>query len=754
MKRNVSDLEKENGRLAVIFIREWVYWLGGALVSYVLANYLIFGLDSLFIPDLSVPIIYRDDGLFHSLMIQRVIEGWIYNNERMGYPFGSSLLDYPGSDSANHLLLKILGLASGSFQAAMNLYFILGFPVVFIGSYGAFRYFGLTVTLSLLGGFIFSFQPFHFLREVHLFYTLYLQVPVFLMIGYSIYRNRYVNLTTSRLIYMFIFILCIVSFGVYYALFGAIILFVAGFSGSLFNKRFTPIKITFVFLVFIIASVVVNVAPTIKNNWSEGVNNELGHNNSISAEIYGLKFIQLIMPRLNHRNKYLSNISSTYNKNAPLQNENHTSSLGIIGSIGLIFLFIMVVLRISNVRIDTRLSFLSLCVYLLFMLGTIGGLGALLSKLFFPAIRGWNRISIFIGFISIAGILLLMQLALNRLITKKRGIVEGLIAITLFCIAIYDQTSDPCLDCYIKAKNDFNQDRKFISTIEKKLDFDAAIYQLPYMQFPESPPTNELGDYQLAIGYLHSKELRWSYGGMKGRSGDGFFRALSQESVTKQIEVIKNLGFSGIYIDRRGYPDNGNEIISQISAVLHEPPTVKHEGGNIVFYKLDNDRDLIKTGTNNYEIMKLAGYYADNLGARYPSDLKHGVDFSNPLWPSTIKDVTGISGLEPWGRWSDGAKVVFSFFNYLPKKFDLILDVTAFGPNNGEYMTIKIGKTKYSLLLPSGHGVINVNVVTDGTEDSIELYPPFPISPAQLGQSGDDRKLGVGFKTMFIEDKS
>ena len=48
----------------------------------------------------------------------------------------------------------------------------------------------------------------------------------------------------------------------------------------------------------------------------------------------------------------------------------------------------------------------------------------------------------------------------------------------------------------------------------------AMVFQLPYRRFPETQPLARMADYDLMRGYLHSDDLRWSYGFMKGRPGD------------------------------------------------------------------------------------------------------------------------------------------------------------------------------------------------------------------------------------------
>ena len=128
------------------------------------------------IPNLTHPFKYSGDGLSHSWMAQRVIEGWIFENPRSGYPFGSNFMDYPGSDSGNLLILKLLGLATTDYHSALNLFFLLSFPAIFVASFCTLNSLGLNKILSFSASFLFVFQSFHFTRLDHTFYLWYLSL--------------------------------------------------------------------------------------------------------------------------------------------------------------------------------------------------------------------------------------------------------------------------------------------------------------------------------------------------------------------------------------------------------------------------------------------------------------------------------------------------------------------------------------------------------------------------------------------------
>ncbi len=736
---------------------EWMYWLGGALCVFAVASILMSGNA---FPMLSTPFSHVGDSIFSSWLTQRVMEGWFFENPRSGFPFGSQFLDFPGSDFANHLLLKFLGLISGNSQGAMNLYFLMGFFVTFIFSYLVLRKLGLTIIFALTGAFAFDFLPFHFLRFDHLFYTWYFVVPLFFYLGFVCFNytneKSVLKLNLRKLALLSIVLIFMASFGVYNALFGVIVVCVAGIAGAIAHKNLKPLWLATVCIVMVTAGIVLNLVPNIHHRITNGTNTEVAQRLPLESEIYGLKLMQLIIPRSDHRSERLSGISRNYNQTTPLVNENITASIGVIGAAGLAALLAVIFIRMAGVAVDDRLSLLALFVLILSLFGTIGGLGSLFSYIVSPAIRSWNRISIFIGFGAITAFLIILQVIIQRYFIPKRSmIILKIIGPILILFAFYDQTIPACSSCLAQTRRDFEHDRNFVQAIEKQLTPGAAVYQLPYMTFPEAPRLHHLPHYGLTVGFLHSKSLHWSYGGMKGRPGDLFFRGLSIEPIERQIEVIKKLGFSGLYIDRRGYQDNGQNIVAQITAELGYGPSVEHETHHLVFFPIKVINQISYVGDSASEIMSKVGYFSDHLGKRHFANLSDGIDFRLSTWPEFIRDVQGISGYEPWGRWSDAniKKIVkFEFFSPLPKKFTLVMHAKAFGRGGEQAFLVRIGSQSHKLMLSHGESEIRLPIVlNDNKNYAIEFVPQNPISPLKLGLSGDARKLGIGFVRLNFE---
>lgn len=556
-------------------LKEFFLVLLCALIAFITASCLMSGLTEGLRINTSYPYSYHGDGLYNSFLIERIKEGWVFSNDRSGFPFGSLLYDFPNSDLGSFLFVKILFIFFTDFSQVINLYFLLSFPIIFIVSFYVCKEFHLNTSLSVISSFIFTFLPFHFDRLNHLFYTLYFVVPIYFLFSYKLFKND----LKINVFLMFLISILLSFFGIYYTLFGCIILGAGTLLGLFSNKDPRILKQFFVIIASLTIGTAINVSPNLIYIKQNNANTGAIVRTVQEGELYGLKFIQLILPRDNHRYQDLSVIKANYNATHPLVNENTISSLGVLGSLGFIIVWLIAFISSIGIKVDKRIGFLSAISIILFLFGTIGGLGSIFSTYVSPLIRGWNRISIFIGFSSI---LVLALLAQSKI--KNRFLLVMLCL--LIPLALYDQTPRTCHACNSETQIEYRDNSDFIAKIEKSLPIGAGIYQLPYMSFPESPPIYKLADYELLIGFLHSKHLKWSYGSVKGREADKLYKELSTQPLEEQIEAIRTLGFKGVYIDTRGFADNGTQILKDANKLLAADPII-HRNNLIYFYKID-----------------------------------------------------------------------------------------------------------------------------------------------------------------------
>lgn len=711
--------------------------------------------------DLNIPFTYEGDGILILSLIQRVIKDpWLFSTQLLGAPFGSSLYDYPIPDTGSIFVLKILGRSFGGPGAALNLYYLIGFPLNAVTAYWVLRKFRISPILSLAGGFIFTLLPFHFLRLGHLFYTWYFDVPIFIWFAKRLWDGDIqfsLRGPAAKKTLVDAFILLVLScFGVYYAFFGVLCLLTMGLACWTQQKSIAAALPAIVAVAIVSFGVVANVSPNVFYRMQHGINQETAQRSPIEAEIYGLKIDQLLLPRPNHRFAPFAKLTADYSRTFPLVNENSFASLGIIGSTGFVGLLIFLVAPTRRSIPEARLQLLASITIVLVLFCTIGGLSAMFSLLVSPMIRAWNRVSVFIAFTSIAAVLLLIQ---QYLLANERISLRALWLSLLLCaFAAWDQTTPPCLACLAKNKVESDSDAVFVRDIEQRVPSGSAIYQLPYVGFPEVPPVNHLAAYDLARPFLHANNLKWSYGGMKGREGDLFFRYLALESIDQQVQVIQRIGFRGIYVDRRGYADNGAAIEAELTRVLGVAPIVSPIGEQSFFAIADrttSENDIDLSSLTARQIMDRAGYVVDQFGPRNQNTLGEGIDFTQKGLPLFVEGIQGLSVREDWGRWSDAnlfPLVDLDFSQPLPTRFILHIRMMGYGPNVGQPTIIRIGQQTQSITPSAEMHEFALRFDNVNGTHSIQIQPPLPRSPQQLGSSVDTRQIGIGIQKLWVTE--
>lgn len=533
--------------------------------------------------DLHDPILYAGDGIAHLTMIQDLIEGpWAYTSSRLGFPFGSVTYDYPLPDTGTLLALQALGRFSHSAGWAFNVYYFLGFALNAAAAYTVLRYMKLRRALCFLGAFVFTMLPFHFMRIHHLFYTWYFSAPIFTWYAIRVYKGEldFLKASTKQRLIDVAVLLALSCFGVYYAFFGCICILIASLAALLRSQPASFLRGGVVAVAIVFFGIVLNVSPTLIYQHKHGPDAEVANRLPIEAELYGIKITQLLLPSAYHRSEAIRKITQTYDSTFPLVNENLTSSLGVVGSVG--FLGLLISVFAPPARRGDTLSVLAFLTFGLLVFCSIGGLSSLFAMFVSAKIRAWNRASIFIGFFSVSAVMLFAQPLLSRYKSAVVAVFVGLVC----AFATWDQGAPPLYGDRQTWHAVYESDKEFTGKIEGMMPRGSAIYQLPYMPYPEGGPVNQLISYDPAAGYLNSKELRWSFGAMKGRDAGDFFKKLSTEPIEQQIQKVKEMGFSGIWIDRRGYADHGASIESQLEGILGEQPSLVSPNGNQSFFLL------------------------------------------------------------------------------------------------------------------------------------------------------------------------
>jgi phosphoglycerol transferase len=808
--------------------KEWLIWLAGAALSFMAASLFMSGWPDGLLPDIQRPFTYAGDGISYMWNIKRVIEeAWFFSNSHTGYPFGSNHLDYPTSDTGSYAILKLVGTVFQSPVAALNLYFLLGFSFVFAASYIVLRTIDVSKIFALVGAALYAFATFHFARIGHLFFTWYFVAPIFFYYGFKLF-NAPLSYQKIGAPYAFMWqdllaLVAISSFGIYYSVFGFIVLFVSTVLAALLYKSWVHFRVGCLCCAGVALGVFLNIAPSLWYLQVNGPNLEGVNRLPAESELYGLKLVQMLIPSADHRLDSFYDIAARYNNSFPLVTENISASFGAANSLGLLLLILSVFVapmfafdrtnRVKNKQYIYQFMVMGLLACSLYMIATVGGFSSLFALLVSASIRSWNRVSIFIEFISVAALVLSLDWffgssVIQKIKQKKYQLtLQIIIAALVVGYGIADETVKPCRNCLISNAQLFEHDKAFVQKVEKSLPSGSAIYQLPYMGYPEYNAVNNLGSYDQARGHLHSNTLKWSFGGIRGRSGDWFYRKLAHLPFDQQIDVAEALGFAGIYIDRRGYLSSPDEkqcakyANDKVGRAKHDCLTIKEveadiaevlgehaDAGkivsgdkNLVFIPLYHDHPTGLTGKAdiaaektedlaeaNAHLLKNGFEIKDGIPV-YAGGFDEAIDFRDNEFPVFVTGVTGLaeiaengsapigSAARVTGRWSDAyvAPVVKLWLaKPLPAKFNLTITARGGGPNADKPLQIKIGKQVKELNFGAEMQTKTIPFELDGKFQTIEFKPYQPFVPARRWAGASDvRKLGVEFEKVLISAK-
>jgi hypothetical protein len=123
----------------------------------------------------------------------------------------------------------------------------------------------------------------------------------------------------------------------------------------------------------------------------------------------------------------------------------------------------------------------------------------------------------------------------------------------------------------------------------------AKIFQLPIVNFPESPPTFQQADYEHLRMYLHVPSAYFSYGGVKGRESQWLNR-LSKDPMTLFTQLAL-VGFDAVWIDSRGFEANPSNF-SLFAEKVIGTSLISTENSPFALYDIRNfSADLKKSMT-------------------------------------------------------------------------------------------------------------------------------------------------------------
>jgi len=522
-----------------------------------------------------VPILYSGDGLLTLNGLRNMRFGtWYWSTDKLGAPLGQDLHDFPAVADNLHLVILWIGVKLFRDEVlTFNLYFFGSYLLTTIGGYIGARILHLKRPAAVLVGVIYAFLPYHYIQGPgHLYLSAYWSIPLWVaflvreLMDNSIcprlpnslsLRSLFVWSCTPQALTICLISVLAASTGLYYAFFFLILAtFVLAIRrvGQTSAFQWIPTAWAICLSVGLLAF---QYLPIWLYQRSNGNNLSIVQRTVAAVEFYSLKLSNMVLPIGGHRVSALAELRNRSNP-AYLIGEG-SDALGLFGSIGLLALIGLSAHRLIRNKggVSTALSSFTVMAILVC---TVGGLAQVIAVLGFTQLRVWSRMSVVIAFPAIVYSVLLLMTLLRK--QKKSIVVLALSVIGV--LSLLDTNPGNQLAPYKETARVWETDREMVKRIEEEFGPNASVFQFPIVPFPEYPPVVNMTDYEHLRGYLHSETLHWSYGGVKGR--DSEWQKSLPTDTQLLLETLKRNGFATIWVDRRGYEDQGSSLLSELVA--------------------------------------------------------------------------------------------------------------------------------------------------------------------------------------------
>jgi hypothetical protein len=413
--------------------------------------------------------------------------------------------------------------------------------------------------LVFSGAIVFAFSHFIFVRSLpHITLAFYFHVPLFLLVSWwafsgeikSKHRKWWISISIAFLT------------GTLNPYYTNIFLQFLGFAVllHLVRKQWNEAKVAMILLGITILGFLVMNLDTFIYQFLNGPNTKAVARNLGGLNLYGLSMPDLFMAPGYHRWDWWAGFARTFFAGVGRTGEGYSPYLGLVSIAGLLWLgghsfYCMLQGRFHAVPIQAWQT-----VWILFF-ALIGGINLVVGSFGLLLFRGTNRYSIVLVAISL--FFLIRQF--SRFCPNKLVWPLGL---GVLALGLWDQLPPPRSDASIyQTKKVIDSDRAFVKKMESALPAGSMVFQLPVVAFPEGGRIQKMGDYEHFRPYLFSRDLYYSYGSNKGRDNEVWQKKVQRMPYGQMVNTLEKLGFSAIYINRKGFEDGGRQMVEAFRAL-------------------------------------------------------------------------------------------------------------------------------------------------------------------------------------------
>ncbi len=609
--------------------------VAGALLAAILSSLSVTLVTQLWSVDLHVPFQYtqstrddQQDATLDLMLIKNIHEnGWFDTNPALNAPFEQEWAEWPmGGDLLAYTMKKAIVEATGDVPLTFNLFWLLTFPLVALAAFPALRSLRCSWSSALVGAVLFSLAPYHFRNgAAHENLAFYVGVPVIVVLcarilGPDSALPRFTDLrhwrTWWQLRWLLLGVVLIAVTGLYYLAFLLSMIGICAVVSAVARRQPQRLLLALPFaLTGLVASFLANL-PTLLFRWDHAANRLGVPDRAIgAAESYPLRLVELLSPVTSHRFGPFAALADHLYE--PGREGFGSAQLGLAASIGFVGAVVAVLVRAVRGAerrgwwLESRLGVVILAALLLAMKG---GVSRALEYMGLQGVRAWSRIAIVIAFASLvvfARLLDRARVVIHRRHWRRPRLIYASFLVIVAVLGVLDQASPALMPTAGASSREraWRADDAFVASLERQLPRDAMVFELPVVDFPEHGAIERLSAHDLIKeGYLHSKTLRWSAGGVRGRDGEWQWPAM-ELPLTELVRGVTAMGFSALLVDRYGFGDNGREEVRELRGLLGDPIVTR--GDRLVAWDLRRARPSLLRGMHEAARRALARQMLD-----------------------------------------------------------------------------------------------------------------------------------------------
>ena len=517
--------------------------------------------------------------------VRNILEqGWYIGSPDVGAPFGQNAGWYPSGETVHFLALHLIGLFSDSPFTVSAVYFFVGFPLAALTMYWLMRQAGIGRLGSVVGGVLFSVVPGHQEKFGHLWLSSYWVVPLGVWVvlraatDTPVLARRAAGGSRWPTIRSVLVVLALGLSGVYYIAFTlillAIVLIVRWAQRG--DRRALLVNAG---AAAVVASLAVGTLKllSLRNGQDLVTGTTPAYRLPGESERYAGKLMDLVLPWHAHRWEPLEFLTLAYNAGTTPTVEK--PALGIVVLVAVVTLLWVTLTPLfagssrtpANLRLWGALTLASLAFY------TTGGLGSFVALFGTAQLRTWSRFFLYVALFG----LLAVGWWLTRLARRRGAHVAVPLGMAVLALGVLDQTNPAAAPDYRSLRQELASLRQFTATMEDRLESGCSVLQLPVIPFPEDGSRHGMADYDHLRPYLASRDLRWSYGAMRGTSRADWQLALPQDP-RRLVDDAAAAGFCAIEVDTAGYA-NGQDPTAGLATSLGTPLARSDDGRLVAF---------------------------------------------------------------------------------------------------------------------------------------------------------------------------